>query len=62
METTHTAVEAPLGDFFAVGHGLTANVNSAQVATIIARPGIQLLLVHALPEIGKGDPYQRVHR
>jgi len=27
------AVEAPLGDFFAVGHGMSVNVNSSRVAT-----------------------------
>ena len=29
----HAAVEAPLGDFFAAGHGMRVNINSLRVAT-----------------------------
>ena len=52
------AVEVPLGDFFAAGHGMQVDVNSSRVCHFFLRQGIQLLLGHAVQKVGQDNGYK----
>ena len=55
----HPSVECPIGDFFGVGHGLDKPFVSLPDQGLVRRAGPELLLAHALPQVG---PHHRDQR